>query len=109
MAPSQPWKPSDATDAVRTLAKSDRLRITYTSHVRDRLEERGLTTGDARYVLKHGFVYEHPQESTQAGLYKYRVESRSPNSGSRTLCVVVIPDVTSLWMKLVTVMFVDET
>lgn len=111
MANDQPWKPAQATDEIRKLARNDRLKITYTSHIRERLAERDLTTGDVFYVLKNGFVYEHPAPSTQQGLYKYRMETKTPNSGNRTLRLVVIPDPNHNdgWMKLVTLMFIDET
>ena len=109
MATEQPWKPAEATNEINKLAKDQQLRITYTSHARERLVERDLTTSDALYVLKHGFVYEDPMETTQAGLFKYRVESRSPNSGSRTVRAVVIPDPARRWMKMVTIMYMDES
>lgn len=109
MAIDQPWKPARATEETRKLARDEKLQITYSVHARQRLIERDLTTGDALYVLKHGFVYEDPECASREGLYKYRVESRSPNSGSRTLRVVVIPDPSSLWIKVVTIMFLDET
>ncbi|GJE41301.1 DUF4258 domain-containing protein [Methylobacterium soli] len=64
MAPSQPWKPATATIEIRKLARDERLPMTYTRHIRERLAERDLTIGDVLYVLKHGFVYEEPEEST---------------------------------------------
>ncbi|KQO76409.1 DUF4258 domain-containing protein [Methylobacterium sp. Leaf88] len=105
----QPWKPPLATSEIRKLARDEQLPMTYTMHIRERLAERDLTTGDVLYVLKHGFVYEDPEPSTRPGYYKYRIESRSPNSGSRTIRVVVIPDANNCQMKLVTVMYVDES
>lgn len=109
MASDQPWKPPEATNEIRKLARKDSLPLTYTSHIRERMAERDLTTGDVLYVLKHGFVYDAPEESTRPGYYKYRIDSRSPNSGSRTVRVVAIPDVIHCEMKLVTVMYVDES
>lgn len=109
MATEQPWKPPEATIEIRKLAQDDRLPLTYTRHIRERMAERDLFVGDVLYVLKHGFVYDAPEESTRPGYYKYRMESRSPNSGSRTVRVVAIPDVVNCEMKLVTVMYVDES
>jgi hypothetical protein len=68
---------------------------------------RELISGDILYVLKNGFVYNPGQQSTRIGLYKYQMESPSPNSGGRTVRVVVIP-CPSCAAKVVTVMWVDE-
>jgi hypothetical protein len=104
----QPWAPADATDVVRALAKSEGLTVTWTNHARGQMAIRDLIAGDILFVLKNGFVYEEAQESTQPGFYKYLPESRSPNSGNRSVRVVVIPDPERRWMKIVTVMWVDE-
>ena len=102
----QPWSPTDATRMIREVAKSDELDIIATRHAREQMLERSLIMGDVLYVLKHGFVYDEPQNSTRAGCYKYAIQSRSPNSGSRTVRVIAIPaDRRSI--KIVTVMWVD--
>lgn len=106
---SQPWKSAVATRIIRELARAPGLRLTYSRHAKERLLERDLTMGDVLFVLKEGFVHREPEKSTQDGLYKYHPESRSPNSGNRTVRVVVIPDPANTWMKIVTVMWVDET
>ncbi|MCC0808944.1 DUF4258 domain-containing protein [Methylobacterium sp. W2] len=108
MAKLQPWKPADATDEIRKLARSDKLNLTFSGHARDQLDIRDLFIGDASYVLKHGFVYEHPVEATRPGLFKYRIESRSPNSGNRIVRVIAVPDPGANLIKLVTVMWKDE-
>ncbi|MFG1201768.1 hypothetical protein V5F29_05190 [Xanthobacter aminoxidans] len=105
----QPWKPADATDEIRQLANAgDKLTISRTRHFIEQLELRDLLMGDALYVMKHGFVYQEAQASTQDGLFKYRIDSKSPNSGSRALRVVLIPDHARCWIKLITIMWVDE-
>ena len=71
------------------------------------MDERDLITGDIKYVLQNGFVFEHPEASTRTGFYKYKVENRSPNSGARTVRVIAIPDPERIWIKAVTVMWVD--
>jgi hypothetical protein len=72
------------------------------------MSHRELLVGDVLYVLKHGFVLsDHPEPSTKPGLYKYEIESRTPNSGSRTVRVVAIPDASRIEIKVVTVMWVD--
>jgi hypothetical protein len=72
------------------------------------MADRDLIAGDVMFVLKRGFVLADGEPSTQAGLYKYCVQSRSPNSGSRTVRVIAIPDAKSFWIKIVTVMWVDK-
>ncbi|MDK9694891.1 MAG: DUF4258 domain-containing protein [Siculibacillus sp.] len=104
----QPWSRAEATRNIQALARSPDLRLTYTEHAKTRIFERDLTIGDVLRVLKEGFVHRDPEASTQAGLYKYHPEGRSPNSGNRVVRVVVIPDPTKSWMKIVTVMWVDE-
>mgnify|MGYP001430125161 CR=1 FL=1 len=105
----QPWKPADATNEIRQLANAgNSLNISRTRHFVEQLAIRDLLIGDAHYVMKHGFVYQEAQESTQEGLYKYRIDSKSPNSGSRALRVVLIPDPARFWIKLITIMWVDE-
>lgn len=63
---------------------------------------------DLLFVLKNGFVYEDAQPSTLPDFYKYRVEGQSPNSGSRYLRVVAIPDEKSCQLKVITIMWRDE-
>jgi hypothetical protein len=74
----------------------------------DRLHERDLTIGDVRFILMNGFVYADPESSSREGLYKYAIEGASPNSGNRSLRLVVVPDEATCWMKLITIMRVDE-
>ena len=72
------------------------------------MAERDLFVGDILHVLKFGFVYSEPEPSSQPGLYKYRIETRTPNSDNRTVRLVVIPDPEKLWVKNITVMRADE-
>nr|WP_281378583.1 DUF4258 domain-containing protein [Kaistia hirudinis] len=90
------------------MAANTKLKLTSTEHARDQMSERDLIMGDVLYVLKHGFVLEEAQASTQASVFKYLPQSRTPNSGNRTVRVVVVVDAARLWMKLITVMWVDE-
>jgi Domain of unknown function (DUF4258) len=104
----QPWKPADATDEIRRIARIDEMRLTRRDHAVDQMTERELIMGDLLYLLKNGFVYEDPEPSTQKGLYKYKMESKTPNSGDRSVRAVVIPDPKRCWLKVITVMWVDE-
>ena len=104
----QPWKPADATDEIRRIARSDTLKFTLRHHASEQMEERGLILGDVLYALKNGFVYAEAQETTRNTHFKYRMESITPNSGSRAIRVIVIPDSERCWLKVITVMWVDE-
>lgn len=108
LAPEEPWGPADATTAIRDAARHEKFRVTLTGHARQRMSERDLIMGDLLYVLKNGFVYAPPERATQPDLWKYCIETRSPNSGNRVVRLVVIRDVSRLWAKIVTVMWADE-
>jgi len=69
---------------------------------------RDLILGDVLHVLRPGFVYAEGQPSTRSGFFKYAMECRTPNSGSRTVRVIVIPAPQGCSAKLVTVMWADE-
>ncbi|MBR0847101.1 DUF4258 domain-containing protein [Bradyrhizobium diazoefficiens] len=104
----QPWKPADATDEIRRLARCDDLKLTYRQHARDQMTDRDLFMSDVMYVLKNGFVYQDGKISTRPGFYKYRSECFTPNSNGREVGVVVCPDSQQCWMKIITVMWIDE-
>lgn len=70
--------------------------------------ERDLLVSDVLFVLKHGFVYEPPEPSSRPELFRYKVETRTPNSGNRIVRVIAIPDEPRCWIKVVTVMWADE-
>jgi hypothetical protein len=108
MRKPQPWSAADATHAINRIAKSPQLKLSYTLHAKERLAERDLLVGDALFVLKNGFVYIEPEASTQAGLFKYQIESRTPNSNNRVVRAVAIPDEAFCQIKVVTVMWADE-
>ncbi|MBI3703047.1 MAG: DUF4258 domain-containing protein [Rhizobiales bacterium] len=104
----QPWKPADAPDEIRRIAKSPTLKLTYREHAIDQIKERDLIVGDVLHALKNGFVYSDAQTTTKSNLFKYLMESKTPNSGNRAIRVVVIPDPSRCWLKVLTVMWVDE-
>ena len=108
MVAKEPWSPADATSAIREIARHGKFRITLTGHARDRMVERDLTMGDLLYVLKNGFVYAPPEQATQPDLWKYSIETGSPNSGNRVVRPIVIPDAVRLWAKVVTIRWADE-
>jgi Domain of unknown function (DUF4258) len=108
MVTVQPWNPAQATKMINTISKRSDLTISYTRHAKEQMAARDLFVGDMLYVLKYGFVYEEPVASTQVALFKYRIESRTPNSNNRSVRAVTIPDEVRNWIKLITVMWIDE-
>lgn len=108
MASDSDWSAREATDEIRAIARQDRLKITYKLHAMERLAERDLIVSDVLYVLKNGFVHLDPEPSTREGFKKYCMECRTPNSGGRSVRVVVIPDKKQCWVKIISVMWVDE-
>jgi hypothetical protein len=108
LANGDPWNKSEATEAIRKMAKSERLGLIYKLHARERLSERNLIMSDVLFVLKNGFVHNDAVKSTREGYHKYAIECRSPNSGGREVRVIAIPDLETCKLKIVTVMWVDE-
>ncbi len=108
MTAKQPWKPADATSNINQIGSDPTCSVSYTKHAKEQMLARGLIMSDVLYVLRNGYVYEDPVESTLAGLYKYKVESRSPNSGRRILRVIAVPDGKPCQIKVITVMWRDE-
>jgi Domain of unknown function (DUF4258) len=102
----QPWKPANATDAIRCIAAGI-FDFVLTNHAKEQMSDRNLITSDVLHVLKNGFVYELPEDATQPNCFKYKVESASPE-GPRIVRVVVIPGTTPPMLKIVTVMWRDE-
>jgi Domain of unknown function (DUF4258) len=102
------WSAKQATTEIREIAQSRHLTVSYSKHSLERFVERGLIMSDILYVVKFGFVYMEPIPSTRSGWFKYAIESKCPNGGSRSVRVVVVPDKKTCSIKIVSVMWVDE-
>lgn len=102
------WNPAQATEEIRAIANSDTLTISYKDHAIERMRERSLIISDVLFVLKNGFVHREPLPSTRNGFNKYGIDCRTPNSGQREIRVIVIPDKNAHFLKIVTIMWVDE-
>jgi Domain of unknown function (DUF4258) len=102
----EPLSPAKATEFIRSKVGPS-LGVHWTRHAREQMAARDLLMGDVLHVLKHGFVYDEAEPATQIGLFKYKIESATPNSFGRTVRVVVIPSMSSE-VKIVTVMWKDE-
>jgi hypothetical protein len=103
----RPLDPRRATEFIRKKAFASDLTVRWTKHATMQMQARELIMGDVLHVLKNGFVFEQGLPATQAGCYKYKMECTTPNSGGRTVKVVVIPS-TANAVKIITVMWRDE-
>lgn len=104
----EPWNTTDATYAIREMARHPALSIAYKVHATQRLVERGIIVSDVLHLLRTGFVHKDAVKATQTGWYKYIVEGLTPNSAGRKIGAVVIPNAEYLKVKIVTVFWVDE-
>ena len=107
MTKPQPWSPADATIALNALGRNRDLDVHLTDHALDQMEDRELIMTDLLAVLRRGFVYQQAVEATR-GFYKYEIEAKTPNSGTREVRLVLIPDPQQISVKIVTIMWVDE-
>lgn len=90
------------------MARSEKFTLSYKIHATDQLNDRGLFIGDVLYLLRNGFVFKDPVESTRKEFYKYQMEYRTPNSGQRDVRIVIIPDWDQCEAKIATIMWADE-
>lgn len=104
----QPWPPSVASTNIREIAADLQCDLAITLHAKQRMLERAIIMSDILCILRQGYVYEEAENSTVTGLFKYKMEGQSPNSGGRVIRVVVIPDQGSCQLKVVTIMWRDE-
>ncbi|OXE35195.1 MAG: hypothetical protein CGW95_15395 [Phenylobacterium zucineum] len=103
------WSPGRATQEINKCAKSDSLSVSWKLHAKEQMRERGIIMGDVLHVLKRGFVYSEPINASRPGYHKYLVEATTPNSDGRAVGVVVIPDDVACELKIITVMWRDES
>lgn len=90
------------------MAGQRKLSLVYRRHAMQREGERGLYVPDVLQVLRHGFVHDAGVPATRAPFYKYVIQGTTPNSGGRSVGLVVIPDETNCIIKVVTIMWIDE-
>jgi hypothetical protein len=104
----EPWKPAQATERIRAIAQSEETSLAWKQHAKDQLADRGLIIGDLHYLLRNGIVYEPAEEATRKPFWKYQIQCTTPNSKSREVRAVVIPDWKRKSIKVVTIMWADE-
>lgn len=103
------WSAAEAEARIHAYAAlgNEELELAYTRHATQRMAERDIIASDIMYILASGHIDEEPGESTRPNYYKYKICGKSPNSGSREICLVVIPDPRRPAIKVVTVMWRD--
>ncbi|WP_432417043.1 hypothetical protein [Mesorhizobium australicum] len=60
------------------------------------------------HALRFGNVHRAPAPATRPGHFRYQIECRTPNSGSRSIGIVVVPAKDECLLTIVTVMWLDE-
>lgn len=104
----EPWSPARATERIREKARDESFTPSWKYHALEQMEERGLFTPDVLYVLKKGFVYKEAIPATQPLLFRYAINSPTPNSNGREVRVIVIPSPGAPAAKIISVMWADE-
>ena len=104
---SQPWSPAKATRELRSYAMNPGFDLLWTGHVRERMAERDLATGDILHILKFGVVFDEAEPATRRGCFKYAMECTTPNSNGRAVRMICIPSPDQPAVKIVTIMWVD--
>ena len=104
----QSLTPSVTTEKIWTLASGDNANWLTADHYKKQLNQRDIISSDIKHLLRTGYVYAEGTESSVSGLWKYRMEGKTPNSNNRTIAVVVIPDFSDRSIKFVTVFWRDS-
>ena len=97
---------TEAENKIHAYALGD-PELTRTDHAMKRSKERGIIISDIMHILSDGYIDEEPIPSSRLGYCKYKICGMSPNSGSREMCLIVIPDPEEPAIKIVTVMWKD--
>jgi hypothetical protein len=104
---AQPWTPAQATERIRAIAQG-KYDLWLTGHAKDQMDERELSIGDINYLMKNGFVFDPAVPATRPDLFRYQMESKTPNSGARDVKAIIIADWSRKALKIPTVMWKDE-
>ncbi len=106
---SKCWSAMQAEKSIHAYAQqSADLELAYTMHAKQRIEERNIIMSDILHILACGHIDDEPKESSRPGYCKYRICGKSPNSGNREICLIVIPDPAKAAIKIITVMWKDQ-
>jgi hypothetical protein len=101
-----PLSAEAATERIREIARGD-PDLYLTKHAKERMLEREIYTPDVLHVVTFGTVPRTGEPSSRTGVFKYRMESKTPNSEGRVLALIVIPAGGNV-LKVVTVHWANE-
>ena len=65
---------AEALKLIRKLAKSG---VIFSSHVKQRMTERGFQARDVLYVIESGAIYSEPEVHLKTGRWIYKVEGKT--------------------------------
>jgi len=101
------WTPAEATKRIWSCARGEKLDLHWKEHALERLAERDLIVSDILFLLKYGTVFDEGQPADMPGFFKYKIESKTPNSEGRVVAAIVLPS-GGCDIKIITVMWKDE-
>ena len=110
----RPLSADVATREIRKMARHPLVslhyahRVNYVGHAEERMAERNVMTGDILHILKNGDVLEEADNSLVKEFFKYKMQCITPNSGARSVGVVLIPYFKKVEIEIITVMWIDE-
>ena len=65
---------AEALKLIRKLAKSG---VVFSSHVKQRMTERGFQARDVLHVIESGAIYSEPEVHPRTGRWTYKVEGKT--------------------------------
>lgn len=103
---SKCWPRRTAEKRIHEYARGwSKLELTLKMHASEQMNQRSITTSDIRWVLSNGSIVEGPVAATR-GECKYKICGKIPNS-TRTVCLVIIPNLRRPAISIVTAMWED--
>lgn len=102
-----PMAPADAEGWFRHLVATEALRLSFTSHARERLAERGIGVEGMVRLLREGRVLRKPSAVDGLGRSKYTLEGSISEDDPRIMRIVVVAAPRSPIVRAVTVMWVE--
>ena len=75
---------------IHRYAKSPHLVFVNTEHAKKRMKERDIISSDIMHILQYGRLAGIREETSRRGYHSYKMCRKTPNSGNREICVVVI-------------------
>lgn len=91
----KPMTPAEATVKINLILEQGGF-IRFTSHCRDRMDERGATILDVRHTLRYGVVSQDAEWDTNSQNWKYRVAGFDTDGDTMSVITVVFHATLSL-------------